>query len=74
LFSRVPLVSAPPPPPPIVQHFYSFTLANMSTDTFEIVVWSVQTGKVLDVLTGHTGPISAVAFNPTSQILASVSW
>eukprot|EP00026_Physarum_polycephalum_P000323 Phypoly_transcript_00323.p1 GENE.Phypoly_transcript_00323~~Phypoly_transcript_00323.p1 ORF type:complete len:955 (+),score=97.26 Phypoly_transcript_00323:2285-5149(+) len=45
-----------------------------SLDTFEVVVWSVQTGKVLDVLTGHTGPISAIAFNPTSQILATVSW
>jgi len=43
-------------------------------DTFDIVIWSVQTGKVLDVLTGHTGPVSALTFNPTSQVLASVSW
>ncbi len=43
-------------------------------DSFEIVLWSVQTGKVLDILSGHTGPVSCLAFNPTSQALASVSW
>lgn len=48
--------------------------SNVIADTFDIIIWSVQTGKVLDVLTGHAGPISALAFNPTSQILASVSW
>ncbi|VDO99014.1 unnamed protein product, partial [Schistosoma margrebowiei] len=47
-------------------------------DTFEAYVWSVKTGQLLTTLTGHTSPISALAFNPTiSGIdieLATVSW
>lgn len=45
-----------------------------STDSFEVFIWSVQTGKLLDVLTGHDGPISALAFSPTGNQLASASW
>lgn len=45
-----------------------------STDSFEVFMWSVQTGKLLDVLTGHEGPISALAFSPTGNQLASASW
>ncbi|KAI8982130.1 WD40-repeat-containing domain protein [Mycotypha africana] len=43
-------------------------------DTFEIYVWSVQTGKLLDILAGHTGPISSLAFSPTGMLLVSGSW
>ncbi|KAH3742673.1 WD repeat protein [Pelomyxa schiedti] len=45
-----------------------------SLDTFEIYVWSLQTSKLLDVLTRHTGPVSGLAFSPTSPLLASCSW
>ncbi|KAG8745716.1 hypothetical protein FRC10_007196 [Ceratobasidium sp. 414] len=45
-----------------------------SVDSFEVFMWSVQTGKLLDVLTGHEGPISALAFSPTGSQLASASW
>ncbi|PLW11233.1 hypothetical protein PCANC_10423 [Puccinia coronata f. sp. avenae] len=43
-------------------------------DGFEIYVWSVQTGKIVDILTGHEGPISSLAFSPLGDKLASVSW
>jgi periodic tryptophan protein 2 len=43
-------------------------------DTFEIFVWSVQTGKLLDILAGHTGPISSLAFSSTGMVLLSGSW
>ena len=43
-------------------------------EPFEVYVWAVQTGRLLEVLTGHTGPISGLAFNPASQTLASTSW
>lgn len=49
-------------------------IAAGSNDSFEIFMWSVQTGKLLDVLTGHEGPVSALAFSPTGNILASASW
>lgn len=45
-----------------------------SMDTFEIYMWSVQTGKLLDVLSGHTAPVSGLAFSPTGNQLASSSW
>ncbi|KAJ7892933.1 WD40-repeat-containing domain protein [Mycena olivaceomarginata] len=46
-----------------------------STDSFEVFMWSVQTGKLLDILTGHEGPVSTLAFSPSgANQLASGSW
>ena len=48
-----------------------------SVDSFEIYVWSVQTGKLLDVLSGHNGPVSCLRFSPSQEngnILVSGSW
>ncbi|XP_075053645.1 periodic tryptophan protein 2 homolog [Mixophyes fleayi] len=43
-------------------------------DSYEVYVWSMQTGRLLDVLAGHEGPISSVAFNPWKSVLATASW
>lgn len=43
-------------------------------DTFEIFVWSVQTGKLLDILAGHEGPVSSLAFSSSGMMLISGSW
>ena len=43
-------------------------------EPFDIYMWSLQTGKVLDVLSGHQGPVSYLAFNPEQGKLASASW
>lgn len=45
-------------------------------DVFEVFLWSVQTGKLLEVVSGHSGPVSSLAFSPSpaSSLLASVSW
>ena len=45
-----------------------------SIDAFEIYVWSVQTGQLLDQLSGHEGPISSLAFAPNGSSLISGSW
>lgn len=45
-----------------------------STDSFQIFMWSVQTGKLLDILSGHEGPVSSLSFSPIGNILASASW
>ncbi|KAK0556774.1 U3 snoRNP protein [Tilletia horrida] len=46
-----------------------------STDSFEVYMWSVQTGRILDILPGHTGPVVGLAFDPQgSGMLASISW
>ena len=45
-----------------------------SVDSFDIIVWSVQTGQLLDELTGHEGPVSSLSFAPNGSALASASW
>lgn len=45
-----------------------------TADPFHIYVWSLQTGKVLDVLTGHAGPVCDLAFQSNGGMLASASW
>ena len=45
-----------------------------SHDTYEVFVWSVQTGRLLELLTGHEGPVSCVAFSPSKALLVSGSW
>lgn len=43
-------------------------------DPFNIYVWSLQTGRVLDVLTGHEAPITSLSFSSSAGLLASGSW
>lgn len=34
-----------------------------SIDPFNIYVWSLRTGQLMDILNGHTGPISSLVFS-----------
>lgn len=45
-------------------------------DVFDIHLWSVKTGRLLEILSGHEGPVGSLAFSPlpTSSTLVSVSW
>ncbi|CAK1551545.1 unnamed protein product [Leptosia nina] len=45
-------------------------------DVFEIFLWSVKFGKLLEVLGGHEAPVSSLSFSPvlSSSRLASASW
>ncbi|XP_030559766.1 periodic tryptophan protein 2 homolog [Drosophila novamexicana] len=45
-------------------------------DVFEIYLWSIKTGKLLEVISGHEGPVASIAFSPvaTSSTLISGSW
>lgn len=45
-----------------------------SLDSFDIHIWSVQTGQLLDQLAGHEGPVSSLAFAPNGSSLVSGSW
>jgi WD40 repeat protein len=40
----------------------------------QIMVWSLRTGRLLDVLSGHEGPVYGLSFSPTAALLASSSW
>ncbi|PON89397.1 Periodic tryptophan protein [Trema orientale] len=43
-------------------------------DSFEIFVWSMKTGRLLDILSGHEGPVHGLMFSPSNAVLASSSW
>ncbi|KAL2350631.1 periodic tryptophan protein-like protein 2 [Cryomyces antarcticus] len=45
-----------------------------SLDSFDIHIWSVQTGQLLDQLSGHEGPVSSLSFAPNGGTVASGSW
>lgn len=45
-----------------------------SLESFEIHIWSVQTGQLLDQLSGHEGPVASLAFTPSGGTLVSGSW
>ena len=45
-----------------------------SLDSFNIHIWSVQTGQLLDQLSGHEGPVASLAFAPSGNIVVSGSW
>lgn len=45
-----------------------------TSDSFEIFVWSMRTGRLLDVLSGHEAPVHGLVFSPTNAVLASSSW
>ncbi len=45
-----------------------------SHDSFDIHLWSVQTGALLDQLSGHEGPVATLAFTPDGRYLVSGSW
>lgn len=45
-------------------------------DVFDIHLWSIKFGKILEVLRGHEGPVSSLEFSPspTSSMLVSGAW
>lgn len=45
-----------------------------AVDSFQIFLWSLNSGRLLEVLAGHEGPVSALHFNGTSNQLASTAW
>ena len=45
-----------------------------SSDPFHVYTWNLQTGKLIDVLTGHSGPVCGLHFQGTGGVLASCSW
>jgi periodic tryptophan protein 2 len=45
-----------------------------SMDPYSIFVWSLKTGDLVDILTGHIGPVCALAFSSIKDVLVSGSW
>ena len=49
-------------------------IAAGSQNLFDIFLWSQETGKLIEILSGHSAPVSGLAFSPTNNFLASTSW
>eukprot|EP00127_Corallochytrium_limacisporum_P007050 Clim_evm10s241 gene=Clim_evmTU10s241 len=49
-------------------------IAAGSQDDFNVYIWNIGTGRLLEVLNGHDGPVSGLSFHPTQTLLASSSW
>jgi periodic tryptophan protein 2 len=45
-----------------------------SSDTFQVFLWNMRTGQLLDALSGHEGPVSALAFNPSTPSKNCREW
>jgi periodic tryptophan protein 2 len=45
-----------------------------TADPFHIYAWNLQTSKVLDIFTGHTGPVCELKFLSSGCMLVSASW
>lgn len=45
-----------------------------SMDPFHVYAWNLQTGKLLDIFTGHSGPVCSLDFQSSGGTLASGSW
>lgn len=45
-------------------------------DVFEVYLWSMKFGRLLEILSGHEGPVTSLEFSPTlaSTTLVSGSW
>uniref|UniRef100_A0A2P2I4L5 Periodic tryptophan protein 2 homolog n=1 Tax=Hirondellea gigas TaxID=1518452 RepID=A0A2P2I4L5_9CRUS len=45
-------------------------------DSHQIYVWSLKLGSLLEVLSGHTGPVRSICFSPAigSSMLVSTAW
>ncbi|KAL5256599.1 hypothetical protein ACHWQZ_G011746 [Mnemiopsis leidyi] len=43
-----------------------------TTDTFQVCTWNMQTGRLLELLSGHEGPVSSLVF--MEGMLVSSSW
>lgn len=55
-----------------VDNHFDF-LAACGRGTMSIYLWSISTGKLLEELTGHSGPVSSINFTPLCK-LVSGSW
>lgn len=49
-------------------------IAAGAQNTFDIYLWSMQTGRLVEVLAGHAAPVSGVKFSPIGSELISCSW
>eukprot|EP00922_Rhytidocystis_sp_ex-Travisia-forbesii_P064443 GHVS01095763.1.p1 GENE.GHVS01095763.1~~GHVS01095763.1.p1 ORF type:complete len:1115 (+),score=197.80 GHVS01095763.1:42-3347(+) len=53
------------------------TAGAQAAEDYHVYVWSIQTGRLVERLSGHTGPVVGLAFHPHPNfpgVLATASW
>ncbi|XP_052873384.1 periodic tryptophan protein 2 homolog [Anopheles cruzii] len=60
----------------VAADFSGELVAAGSQDSFEVYLWSMKLGRLLEVLSGHEGPVVSLAFAPiaSSSAMVSGSW
>ena len=43
-------------------------------DPYNIYCWNLKTGHLIDVISGHEGPVSCLAYSPVEDQFVSGSW
>lgn len=43
-------------------------------DPYNVYCWNLKTGNLVDVVTGHEGPVTCIAYSPVDEIFVSGSW
>jgi periodic tryptophan protein 2 len=56
-----------------VDHSGEIVVASCA-ESGEVFVWSMASGSLVEVLTGHTGPVSSVSIDPMGHFIATCSW
>jgi len=49
-------------------------LVMAGSNDFKVYVWNLRTSRLLDIYSGHTGPVCALDFCPVTSTLSSGSW
>jgi periodic tryptophan protein 2 len=55
-------------------------IAAGSLEPYDVYIWSLRTGQLLEIFSSHTAPVSGVSFSPANAMseggstLASSSW
>jgi periodic tryptophan protein 2 len=43
-------------------------------DPYDLYCWNLQTGNLVEVISGHEAPISCLLFSPTKNVVYTGSW
>ena len=56
-----------------VDHSGEIVVAS-SGESSEVFVWSMASGSLVEVITGHTGPVPSISIDPMGHLIATCSW
>jgi eukaryotic-like serine/threonine-protein kinase len=52
----------------------SLTVPQTASKPGELLLWNIETGKLIRKVTGHAGPLTGVSYHPNGNLIATSSW